>query len=161
MALHYCHWNRMSMHAWAHRLLTLPSPHVIPLNLLCGMKHDWLVLNAWFAYSNFLFCLFLQVHVQPILSILLATFAGFGVVMSGSSVLVEIFRWRSRWLALQEQQRQTANTVSQPHSGPPSTSQTAVVSNQQNSSQSWISNLSLSFSLYGFFVAVMKLIWEE
>jgi len=39
------------------------------------------------------------------LSILLATFAGFGVVMSGSSIVLEFSRWRRRWLALSEQQR--------------------------------------------------------
>jgi len=34
--------------------------------------------------------------VQNILSILLTTFAGFGVVMNGSSILVEFYRWRKR-----------------------------------------------------------------
>ncbi|KAK6144401.1 hypothetical protein DH2020_021221 [Rehmannia glutinosa] len=36
------------------------------------------------------------VHVQAVLSILLSTFAGFGVAMSGSSIVVEVLRWRSR-----------------------------------------------------------------
>lgn len=39
-----------------------------------------------------------QVHVQPVLSILLATFAGCGIAMSGSSILVEILRLKRRWL---------------------------------------------------------------
>ena len=42
--------------------------------------------------------------MQAVLSILLATFVGFGVVMSESSILVEFFRWRRRVQALQEQQ---------------------------------------------------------
>ncbi|KAK1266101.1 hypothetical protein QJS04_geneDACA015356 [Acorus gramineus] len=33
-------------------------------------------------------------HMQAILSIILSTFAGFGVVMSANSVIVEILRWR-------------------------------------------------------------------
>ncbi|KAK1290079.1 hypothetical protein QJS10_CPB18g02124 [Acorus calamus] len=37
-------------------------------------------------------------HMQAILSIILSTFAGFGVVMSANSVIVEILRWR-RWYA--------------------------------------------------------------
>ncbi|EYU41145.1 hypothetical protein MIMGU_mgv1a0268412mg, partial [Erythranthe guttata] len=35
-------------------------------------------------------------HVQPVLSILLSTFAGFGVAISASSILVEAVRWRRR-----------------------------------------------------------------
>ena len=37
--------------------------------------------------------------MQAILSILLATFAGFGIAMSGSSILVEFYRWRRQWRA--------------------------------------------------------------
>ncbi|KAK6163312.1 hypothetical protein DH2020_000176 [Rehmannia glutinosa] len=36
------------------------------------------------------------VHVQAVVSILLSTFAGFGVAMSGASILVEVLRWRER-----------------------------------------------------------------
>lgn len=43
--------------------------------------------------------------MQAVLSILLSTFAGFGVAMSGSSLLVEFFRWRRRRQALLEQQQ--------------------------------------------------------
>ncbi|KAF5770204.1 putative E3 ubiquitin-protein ligase MARCH [Helianthus annuus] len=39
------------------------------------------------------------IHINPVLSILLATFAGCGVVMCASSVLVEVLRLRRRWLA--------------------------------------------------------------
>jgi len=43
----------------------------------------------------------LQVGKHAVLAILLATFAGFGVVMSGSSILLESSRWRRRWQAQQ------------------------------------------------------------
>lgn len=46
----------------------------------------------------------LQVGVQAVLSILLATFAGFGVAMSGCSILVEFLRWKQRWEARSNQQ---------------------------------------------------------
>ncbi|CAA0811992.1 RING/U-box superfamily protein [Striga hermonthica] len=36
------------------------------------------------------------VQVQAVVSILLSTFAGFGVAMSGASIFVEILRWRER-----------------------------------------------------------------
>ena len=99
------------------------------------------------------FCL-LQVHVQAVLSILLATFAGFGVVMSGSSILVEYFRWRRRVQALSEQrhgpqlmpqagQNPRTSNVQRPGPGSgsglaPSNHSQPVVQNQQNSNQSWI-----------------------
>lgn len=88
----------------------------------------------------------LQVHVQAVLSILLATFAGFGVVMSGSSMLVEFFRWRRRWQASLEQQHgplpmtqagQQPRTVTTPRSGQSNHNQ-SVVQNQQDSNQNWI-----------------------
>ncbi|KAL8057588.1 hypothetical protein ABFX02_04G193200 [Erythranthe guttata] len=36
------------------------------------------------------------VHVQAVVSVLLSTFAGFGVAMCGASILVELLRWRAR-----------------------------------------------------------------
>lgn len=86
--------------------------------------------------------------MQAVLSILLATFAGFGVVMSGSSILVEFFRWRRRVQALQEQQHglqlmpQVAQNPRTPNmlrlglgSGPSNHNQ-PVVQSRQNSNQS-------------------------
>lgn len=40
----------------------------------------------------------MQINIQPVLSILLATFAGCGVVMCGSSIFVEVLRLRRRWI---------------------------------------------------------------
>lgn len=73
-----------------------------------------------------------QIHVQAILSILLATFAGFGVVMSGSSILVEFFRWRRRWQALSEQNNNNGAQVMATH---PGSSTARAAQNHQNSSQ--------------------------
>lgn len=42
------------------------------------------------------FMLDLQLHMQAVISIILATFAGFGVAMSANSIIVEILRWRAR-----------------------------------------------------------------
>jgi len=41
----------------------------------------------------------LQLHLQAVISIILATFAGFGVGMTGNSIIVEILRWRVRRMA--------------------------------------------------------------
>ncbi|CAN0898750.1 hypothetical protein LINGRAHAP2_LOCUS19889 [Linum grandiflorum] len=47
-----------------------------------------------------------QVGVQAVLSILLATFAGYGVAMSGSSIIIEFVRWRRRWRNGRSERRQ-------------------------------------------------------
>lgn len=38
----------------------------------------------------------MQIHVQAVISILLSTFAGFGLAMSGASIVAEFLRWRER-----------------------------------------------------------------
>jgi len=46
----------------------------------------------------------LQLHLQAVISIILATFAGFGVGMTGNSIVIEILRWRARRVAPPTQQ---------------------------------------------------------
>lgn len=48
-------------------------------------------------FNSFLFSYVdIQVHKEPILLIILATFAGFGVAMGGSIILFELLKWRTR-----------------------------------------------------------------
>lgn len=47
----------------------------------------------------------LQLHLQAVISIILATFAGFGLGMTGNSIIVEILRWRARRVAPPAQAR--------------------------------------------------------
>ncbi|CAL0308119.1 unnamed protein product [Lupinus luteus] len=84
------------------------------------------------------------VRVQAVLSILLATFASFGVVISASSTLVEAFRWR-RLQAMSEQEHgpqlmaqplQNSRPVNTPQLGPDDDTTQNVVQDQQNASQS-------------------------
>lgn len=56
----------------------------------------------------------LQVHLQVIMSILLSTFAGIGIAMSGSSIIVEYSRWRRR-----RQRRAFLNQQQNPQAAPP------------------------------------------
>jgi hypothetical protein len=41
----------------------------------------------------------MQLHLQAVISIILATFAGFGVGMTGNSIIAVILRWRVRGVA--------------------------------------------------------------
>ncbi|KAL3653039.1 hypothetical protein CASFOL_002720 [Castilleja foliolosa] len=60
------------------------------------------------------------VRVQAVVSILLSTFAGFGVAMSGASILVEVLRWRERRSDIVISQNEISNeTTSNPSRAPP------------------------------------------
>lgn len=67
--------------------------------------------------------LFMKVHVQAVLSILLSMFAGFGVAMSGSAFLIEFLRWRRRW-----------NTRLNQHNGSQMTARSPETANSQANS---------------------------
>jgi len=56
----------------------------------------------------------LQVHIQSVVSVLIATLAGFGVTMCGLSVLVEFWNWRKRLLSQSNQQHGSQEEVAQP-----------------------------------------------
>ncbi|CAM8949440.1 unnamed protein product [Rhodiola kirilowii] len=59
----------------------------------------WMYAATQFAFVVLFANLFYSVvGMQVILSILLGTFAGFGVAIIGKFILVELFRWRVRWL---------------------------------------------------------------
>nr|AFK43529.1 unknown [Lotus japonicus] len=139
MLAYFCFLEQLLVSKMGTGAIAISLPFSCVLGLLSSMTSSTMVKSRFiWIYASVQFALvvlfahifYSVVHVQAVLSILLATFAGFGVVMCGSSILVEVFRWRRRWQALSEQQQlhgpQTANT---PRSG--SVTQ-PVVQNQQN-----------------------------
>ncbi|RDX72732.1 hypothetical protein CR513_47741, partial [Mucuna pruriens] len=52
-----------------------------------------------------------NVHMEAVLAILLATFTGFGVVMCGASLIMEILKWRRRSHARSNQQHGSQEAV--------------------------------------------------
>ncbi|KAJ4704877.1 RING/U-box superfamily protein [Melia azedarach] len=79
---------------------------------MVGKKYVWLyaliqfglvVLSAHIFYSLF--------HMQAVLSVLLSTFAGFGITMSGTSALAEVLKQRRAWLAQRNQQRGSQEVI--------------------------------------------------
>ena len=54
--------------------------------------------------------------MQGVLSVLLATFTGFGVTMCANSILVEVLKWRREWRARSNQQQGSveATEIDQP-----------------------------------------------
>ncbi|KAG8494957.1 hypothetical protein CXB51_012418 [Gossypium anomalum] len=79
----------------------------------------WVYASIQFALVVFFAHIFYSlVKVQSILSILLATFSGFGIAMSGSSIIVEILRWRRRWQAWWQQRHRSQTTTHPPIQSP-------------------------------------------
>ncbi|XP_030451498.2 uncharacterized protein LOC115673459 isoform X2 [Syzygium oleosum] len=72
--------------------------------IYAAIQFGLVVLSAHLFYS--------LLHLQAVLSVLLATFAGFGMTMCGTSILVEISKWRVWWLA-RSAQRHNAQENSQ------------------------------------------------
>ena len=52
--------------------------------------------------------------MQAVLCVLLATFTGFGATMVGNYVIVEIMRWRRRWIAQPNEQLGSQDLRQQP-----------------------------------------------
>ncbi|CAL0304083.1 unnamed protein product [Lupinus luteus] len=154
MLAYFCFLEQLLVGKMGTGAIAISLPFSCILGLLSSMTSSTMVKSRFiWIYASFQFALvvlfahifYSLVHVQAVLSILLATFAGFGVVMSGSSILVEAFRWRRRWQASSEQQHalqlmtqplQNSRPVNTPHSGPADDNTQPVVQDQQNSSQS-------------------------
>ncbi|KAE8693144.1 hypothetical protein F3Y22_tig00110819pilonHSYRG00446 [Hibiscus syriacus] len=86
--------------------IAISLPFSCVLGLLSSMVSSTMVARRFvWLYASIQFVLvaafahifYSTVKIQAILSILLATFSGFGVAMSGSSFVVEILRCRRRW----------------------------------------------------------------
>jgi hypothetical protein len=64
--------------------------------------------------------------MEAVLAILLATFAGFGTVMCGTCILMDILKWRRRWLAQLNQQNGDSEAVVPPDQSSATTHQAQV-----------------------------------
>ncbi|GMN39123.1 hypothetical protein TIFTF001_008356 [Ficus carica] len=105
-------------------LLRIPNSQTINLrgsrSLQAEATQVWqdvpvLVIVSMLAYFCFLEQLLL--HMQGVLSVLLATFTGFGVTMCGNSILVEVLKWKRRWHA-RRNQRRDSQEVTEPDQQP-------------------------------------------
>lgn len=72
---------------------------------MVARRYVWIYAAAQFLLVVFFTHLFYRyLHLQAVISIILATFAGFGVGMTGNSIAIEILRWRARRVAPPTQQ---------------------------------------------------------
>ncbi|KAI3696962.1 hypothetical protein L6452_29620 [Arctium lappa] len=106
MIAYFCFLEQLLVGKMGTSSIALSLPFSCILGLLSSMTSSAMVERrfAWlYASIQFMFVVFFaqifysMVHVQPILSILLATFAGCGIAIFGRSILVEVLRLRRWW----------------------------------------------------------------
>ncbi|KAF9595806.1 hypothetical protein IFM89_004744 [Coptis chinensis] len=105
MLAYFCFLEQLLVTKMGSGAIALSLPFSCILGLLASMTSSTMVPRrfVWF-YASIQFLLvvlfahlfYSLLRVQAVLSILLSTFAGFGVAMSVNSILVEVLRWRRR-----------------------------------------------------------------
>ncbi|KAF8039816.1 hypothetical protein BT93_B2125 [Corymbia citriodora subsp. variegata] len=105
MLAYFCFLEQLLVVKMGTGAIAISLPFSCFLGLLASITSSTMVKSRYvWVYASFQFALvvlfahvfYSLVHLQAILSVLFASFAGFGVAMSGSSILVEFFRWKRR-----------------------------------------------------------------
>ncbi|XP_073145461.1 uncharacterized protein [Henckelia pumila] len=131
MLAYFCFLEQLLVGKMGSGAIAISLPFSCVLGLLSSMTSSTMVKRGFiWVYASIQFALVVlfahilynMVHVQAVLSILLATFAGFGVSMSGSSITVEILRWRRRRHARANQNQMILNPGRRPPSSHVATS---------------------------------------
>ncbi|KAG6681861.1 hypothetical protein I3843_13G097700 [Carya illinoinensis] len=137
MLAYFCFLEQLLVGNMGTGAIAISLPFSCVLGLLSSMTSSTMVRRRFvWVYASIQFALLVLfahifyslVHLQAVLSILLATFAGIGVAMSGSSILVEFLRWRRRLRARSEhyhgsqvmtRRSQFPRSLNSPRIGPP------------------------------------------
>ncbi|OEL36955.1 hypothetical protein BAE44_0002028 [Dichanthelium oligosanthes] len=91
---------------------------------MVARRYVWIYAAVQFLFVVFFTHLFYRyLHLQPVISIILATFAGFGGGMTGNSIIVEILRWRMRRAAPPTQARRERRARAAQQQAPASSDQ--------------------------------------
>ncbi|KAI3904041.1 hypothetical protein MKX01_039975 [Papaver californicum] len=113
MLAYFCFLEQLLVQKMHTGAIAITLPFSCILGLLASMTASTMVTRAFvWMYASIQFTLvvlfahlfFTLLHVQVVLAILLSSFAGFGIAMSGNSLLTEFFRWRRRHAQLANQQ---------------------------------------------------------
>ncbi|PRQ43526.1 putative aminoacyltransferase, E1 ubiquitin-activating enzyme [Rosa chinensis] len=123
MLAYFCFLEQLLVGKMGSGAIALSLPFSCILGLLASMtattmvkrKYVWVYATIQFALVVLSAHLFYSlIHMQAVLSVLLATFTGFGVTMCGNSIIIEALEWRERWLSRSNQQHGTP-AVTQPN----------------------------------------------
>ncbi|PIN17495.1 Protein involved in mRNA turnover and stability [Handroanthus impetiginosus] len=105
MHAYFCFLEQLAVKKMDTSAIAISLPFSCVLGLLSSLTSSIMVKRRFvWAYASVQFALVVifahifynLVHVQAVGSILLSTFTGFGVAMSGASILMEFLRWRRR-----------------------------------------------------------------
>ncbi|KAK9079087.1 hypothetical protein SSX86_000757 [Deinandra increscens subsp. villosa] len=123
MLAYFCFIEQLLVGNMGTSAIALSLPFSCVLGLLSSMTSSTMVRRRFvWLYASIQFALvvifahifYSLVHVQAVLSILLATFAGCGVAMSGSSIVVEILRLKRQWWHDSSDQQMNSQIVLRP-----------------------------------------------
>ncbi|KAJ7964609.1 RING/U-box superfamily protein [Quillaja saponaria] len=133
MLAYFCFLEQLLVSNLGPRALAISLPFSCVLGLLSSMIASTMVSRSYiWAYASFQFAIvilfahifYTVLNVNPILSVLLSSFTGFGIAISTNSLLVEYLRWRTNrqiQASIQnnnrmvEQQQPHAQQQQQPH----------------------------------------------
>ncbi|KAL1208621.1 hypothetical protein V5N11_008095 [Cardamine amara subsp. amara] len=128
MLAYFCFLEQLLVEKLGTGAIAISLPFSCILGLLASMTASTMVMRRFvWIYASVQFALvvlfahifYSVVKLPPVLSVLLSTFAGFGVCICGSSVMVEFVRWKRRWRARRlEQQLNNDQTLTQPPQPP-------------------------------------------
>ncbi|KAI3473261.1 hypothetical protein Pfo_029840 [Paulownia fortunei] len=126
MLAYFCFLEQLLVNKMGSSAIAISLPFSCILGLLASMTSTTMVRRryAW-VYATIQFALvvlfahvfYSLLHVQAVLSVLLATFAGFGGAMCGTSILFEILKWRRTWNAWTTSQRDSAQPIQASETG--------------------------------------------
>ncbi|KAE8038853.1 hypothetical protein FH972_011323 [Carpinus fangiana] len=125
MLAYFCFLEQLLVGKMSTGAIAISLPFSCVLGLLSSMTSSTMVKRRFvWVYASIQFALvvlfahifYSSVGLQAVLSILLATFAGIGVAMSGSSIIVEFLRWRRRRRAQLEHHQMTSRPSQFPRS---------------------------------------------
>ncbi|KAK2987753.1 hypothetical protein RJ640_016348 [Escallonia rubra] len=140
MLAYFCFLEQLLVAKMGTGAIALSVPFSCVLGLLAAMTASTMVKRRFvWVYASIQFALvvvfahifYILVHVQAVLSILLSTFAGFGVAMSGSSILFEFLRWKSRRRRALSDQHLNSLAVLHPVRRPPTAESSHIVPRDQ------------------------------
>ncbi|CAJ1893774.1 unnamed protein product [Sphenostylis stenocarpa] len=130
MLAYFCFLEQLLVSSMGSGAVAISLPFSCILGLLASMTSTIMVRceHVW-AYAIVQFVVvvlagrlcYSLLNKQAVLSILLATFTGFGTVMCGAFILIEFLKWRRRWVGQLNQQRGSQEVVlpHQPHTDSP------------------------------------------
>ncbi|KAJ8899745.1 hypothetical protein K2173_019445 [Erythroxylum novogranatense] len=120
MLAYFCFLEQLLISKLGSGAIAISLPFSCILGILASMtsttmvrrRHVWVYATVQFGLVVLSAHLFYKLlHLQAVLSVILASFTGFGVTMCGSSAIAEILSWRRRWLTVSQERRASRNVT--------------------------------------------------